>query len=93
DPVNAVLSLLYSVLAQEISGALQGVGLDPQIGFLHKERPGRNSLALDLLEEFRACIVDSITIKLFNNKQLSSQDFIKDAVGGFTLKDDARRLV
>ncbi|WP_257326472.1 type I-C CRISPR-associated endonuclease Cas1c [Pseudoalteromonas rhizosphaerae] len=93
DPVNAVLSLLYSVLGQEISGALQGVGLDPQIGFLHKERPGRNSLALDLLEEFRASIVDSITIKLFNNKQLSSKDFTKDALGGFTLKDDARRLV
>lgn len=93
DPVNAVISLLYSVLGQEISGALQGVGLDPQIGFLHKERPGRNSLALDILEEFRAYIVDSIALKLFNNKSLTTQDFDKDSLGGVVLKDDARKLV
>ncbi|HIF9170085.1 TPA: type I-C CRISPR-associated endonuclease Cas1c [Photobacterium damselae] len=93
DPVNAVISLLYSVLGQEISGALQGVGLDPQVGFLHKERPGRNSLALDLLEEFRAYIVDSIALKLFNNKTLSIKDFEMDCLGGVTLKDEARKLV
>ncbi|WP_244663129.1 CRISPR-associated endonuclease Cas1 [Vibrio owensii] len=93
DPVNAVISLLYSVLGQEISGALQGVGLDPQIGFLHKERPGRNSLALDLLEEFRAYIVDSIALKLFNNKTLSTKDFEVDSLGGVTIKDEARKLV
>ncbi|MFC3032698.1 type I-C CRISPR-associated endonuclease Cas1c [Pseudoalteromonas fenneropenaei] len=93
DPVNAVISLLYSVLAQEISGALQGVGLDPQVGFLHKERPGRNSLALDILEEFRAYIVDSIALKLFNNQTLGAKDFTQDCLGGVTLKDDARKLV
>ncbi len=93
DPVNAVISLLYSVLGQEISGALQGVGLDPQVGFLHKERPGRNSLALDLLEEFRAYIVDSIALKLFNKGTLTAKDFNKDCLGGITLKEDARKLV
>lgn len=93
DPVNAVISLLYSVLGQEIAGALQAVGLDPQVGFLHKERPGRNSLALDLLEEFRAYIVDSIALKLFNNKTLTTKNFNVDSLGGVTLKDDARKLV
>ncbi|MCF2828044.1 MULTISPECIES: type I-C CRISPR-associated endonuclease Cas1c [Pseudoalteromonas] len=93
DPVNAVISLLYSVLGQEVSGALQGVGLDPQVGFLHKERPGRNSLALDLLEEFRAYIVDSIVLKLFNNQTLTIKDFETDCVGGVTIKDDARKQV
>lgn len=93
DPVNSVISLLYSVLGQEISGALQGVGLDPQVGFLHKERPGRNSLALDLLEEFRAYIVDSVALKLFNNRTLTEKDFVTDSLGGVTLKDDARKRV
>lgn len=93
DPVNAVISLLYSVLGQEISGALQGVGLDPQIGFLHKERPGRNSLALDILEEFRAYIVDSVALKLFNNNTLTVNDFHTDCLGGVTIKDDARKRV
>nr|WP_276312261.1 type I-C CRISPR-associated endonuclease Cas1c [Pseudoalteromonas rubra] len=93
DPVNAVLSLLYSVLGQEISGALQGVGLDPQVGFLHKERPGRDSLALDLLEEFRAPLIDTLVVTLFNRGQLSDSDFTTDSVGGVTLKDEARKRV
>lgn len=93
DPVNSVISLLYSVLGQEISGALQGVGLDPQVGFLHKERPGRNSLALDILEEFRAYIVDSIALKLFNNKTLTTNDFKTDCLGGVTIKEEARKLI
>ncbi|EKT63590.1 type I-C CRISPR-associated endonuclease Cas1c [Providencia burhodogranariea] len=93
DPANAVLSLLYSVLGNEISGALQGVGLDPQVGFLHKERPGRNSLALDLLEEFRSFIIDNLVLNLFNRKQLSHRDFDTNCLGGVTLKDDARKRV
>ncbi|WP_105264937.1 type I-C CRISPR-associated endonuclease Cas1c [Pseudoalteromonas sp. T1lg76] len=93
DPVNAVISLLYAVLGQEISGALQGVGLDPQVGFLHKERPGRNSLALDILEEFRAYIIDSIALKLFNNQTLTVKDFETDCLGGVTIKDDARKQI
>lgn len=93
DPVNAMLSFMYSILSKEISGALQGVGLDPQIGFLHEERPGRDSLALDLLEEFRAPIVDRLVLTLINRQQVKSGDFVVDMLGGVTLKDDARKLL
>lgn len=93
DPVNALLSFLYAVLGNEISSALQGVGLDPQVGFLHAERPGRDSLAQDLLEEFRAYIVDRLVLTLVNRKQLSEKDFVTDSLGGVTLKDEARKLV
>ncbi|MCW8114127.1 type I-C CRISPR-associated endonuclease Cas1c [Yersinia intermedia] len=93
DPVNAMLSFLYSIMSKEISGALQGVGLDPQVGFLHVERPGRDSLALDLLEEFRAPIVDRLVLTLINRQQLKTSDFATDILGGVILKDDARKQV
>ena len=93
DPVNALLSFLYSIMAKEISGALQGVGLDPQVGFLHEERPGRDSLALDLLEEFRAPIIDRLVLTLVNRQQIKTADFSTDMLGGVTMKDDARKLV
>ncbi|MGL4447750.1 MAG: type I-C CRISPR-associated endonuclease Cas1c [Aeromonas sp.] len=93
DPVNAMLSFMYSILAKEISGALQGVGLDPQVGFLHKERPGRDSLALDLLEEFRAPLVDRLVLTLINRQQIKVIDFTTDMLGGVTMQDDARRLL
>lgn len=69
DPINALLSFLYSVLGNDISAALQGVGLDPQVGFLHCERPGRDSLALDLLEEFRAFIADRLYCHLLTESK------------------------
>lgn len=93
DPVNAMLSFMYSVLSKEISGALQGVGLDPQVGFLHKERPGRDSLALDLLEEFRAPIVDRLVLTLINRQQVKPNDFTTDILGGIAMKEDTRRLL
>lgn len=93
DPVNALLSFLYSIMAKEVSGALQGVGLDPQVGFLHQERPGRDSLALDLLEEFRAPVVDRLVLTLINRQQIKPTDFLTDMLGGITLKDDSRKLV
>ncbi|ELR65964.1 CRISPR-associated protein Cas1 [Photobacterium marinum] len=93
DPVNAMLSFLYAVLGNEISSALQGVGLDPQAGFLHAERPGRDSLAQDLLEEFRALIVDRLVLTLINRNQVGSKDFEVDALGGVTIKEDARKAV
>lgn len=93
DPVNALLSFLYSLYSKEISGALQGVGLDPQVGFLHLERPGRDSLALDLLEEFRAAIVDRMVLTLINRQQLKPNDFTTDMIGGVILTDDARKRV
>ncbi|WP_042011354.1 type I-C CRISPR-associated endonuclease Cas1c [Aeromonas fluvialis] len=93
DPVNAMLSFMYSVLSKEISGALQGVGLDPQVGFLHEERPGRDSLALDLLEEFRAPIVDRLVLTLINRQQVKVGDFTTDMLGGVAMKEDTRRLL
>lgn len=93
DPVNAMLSFLYAILGQEVSGALQGVGLDPQVGFLHKERPGRDSLAQDLLEEFRAYLVDRLVLNLINRQQVNVKDFTSDIVGGVTMKDDTRKVL
>ena len=91
DPVNALLSLLYSVLGKEISGALQSVGLDPQVGFLHADRPGRDSLAQDILEEFRAWWIDRLVLSLVNRKQIQISDFVTEASGVVQLKDDSRK--
>lgn len=93
DPINAMLSFLYSVVSQDVSAALQGVGLDPQVGFLHSERPGRDSLALDILEEFRAYIVDRIVLSLVNRGQVKESDFVTECSGAVTMKDDTRKLV
>lgn len=93
DPVNALLSFLYSIIGNDISAALQGVGLDPQVGFLHLDRPGRDSLAQDLLEEFRAWFVDRLVLSLINRKQIKINDFIIEASGAVKLKDDARKTV
>jgi len=76
DIVNAMLSFGYTLLANDCCSALESVGLDPAIGFMHTLRPGRNSLALDLMEEFRAYIVDRLVLSLINTRQVSSSDFI-----------------
>lgn len=91
DPVNALLSFAYSILANECASALQGVGLDPQAGFLHKDRPGRASLALDMLEEFRAPWADRFVLTLLNRRQVQPGDFVTEASGAVRLKDDARK--
>jgi CRISPR-associated protein Cas1 len=78
DPVNSMLSFIYSLLTREISGACEAVGLDPQMGFLHSCRPGRMSLALDIIEEFRSPIVDRFVLSAFNRKQLTDKDFVSD---------------
>ncbi|WGE70555.1 type I-C CRISPR-associated endonuclease Cas1c [Actinobacillus equuli subsp. haemolyticus] len=93
DGVNALLSFLYSILGKDISGALQGVGLDPQIGFLHADRPGRDSLAQDILEEFRAWWVDRMVLSLINRGQIKPDDFVTEASGAVTLKAEARKLL
>ncbi|MDP8568183.1 type I-C CRISPR-associated endonuclease Cas1c [Methylophilus aquaticus] len=93
DPVNALLSFTYSLITQECVSALMGVGLDPYVGFLHQDRPGRASLALDLLEEFRAPWADRFVLTLFNRKQLQKADFIYEASGAVKLTDDARKKV
>lgn len=93
DPVNALLSFFYAIVGNDISAALQGVGLDPQVGFLHRDRPGRDSLAQDILEEFRAYIVDRLVLTLINRQQIKVADFIYEASGAVKLKDTARKVV
>lgn len=93
DPINALLSFFYSILQQEIAGALQSVGLDSQLGFLHRPRPGRNSLALDLLEELRTPVVDRFVLSLINRSQIAPSDFNFDSIEGCTLKENFRKKV
>jgi CRISPR-associated protein Cas1 len=83
DPVNALLSLGYSMLAKELTGVCHSVGLDPFLGFMHQPRYGRPALALDLMEEFRPLIADSVAISLINRGELGPEDFIRSANGMF----------
>jgi CRISPR-associated protein Cas1 len=93
DPVNAVLSLLYGLLRAECASALEGVGLDPQVGYLHALRPGRPALALDLMEELRPVLADRIAITLINRKQLQEKDFQAVPGSGVRLTERGKRTV
>ena len=93
DPVNALLSFAYVLLASECASALAGVGLDPYVGFLHQDRPGRKSLALDLMEELRAPLADRFVLTLINRGQMKPTDFVTEASGAVRLKDDARKAL
>jgi len=92
DPVNSALSFFYTMLSRELMSACESVGLDPQMGYLHACRPGRASLALDFIEEFRAPMVDRFVLSLFNRKQLVASDFLAESQG-FLLKDSTRKKV
>jgi len=91
DPVNALLSFAYSLLASESAAALEGAGLDSYVGFLHRDRPGRTSLALDLMEELRPIIADRFVLKLINRQQVSADDFVVKENKAVILTDNARR--
>ena len=91
DPVNALLSFAYTLLVHDCRSALEGVGLDPCVGFLHAERPGRPSLALDLMEEFRACLADRLVLSLMNRRQVKPRDFIHSSGGAVSMSDSARK--
>ena len=93
DNVNALLSFLYALLASDVAGALQSVGLDPQVGFLHRDRPGRASLALDLMEELRSPLADRVALSLINRKQVRASGFHRNETGGVTMSDDTRKAV
>lgn len=93
DRVNALLSFLYTMLANDVTHALETVGLDPQAGYLHRDRPGRNSLALDMMEEFRVYMADRMVLTMINRKQLGHDDFIEKENGAFLLTDEARNKV
>lgn len=92
DAVNAMLSMAYTLIANDISAALETVGLDPYIGFLHSLRPGRTSLALDIMEEFRAYLGDRFVLSLINKRQISSKDFLYQGDNGVTMTDNGRKV-
>jgi CRISP-associated protein Cas1 len=91
DRVNALLSFFYTIATHDCRTALETVGLDPQVGFLHALRPGRPALALDLVEEFRAVLADRNALTLINRGQIKAEDFRITEGGAVLLKDDARR--
>jgi CRISPR-associated protein Cas1 len=93
DRVNAVLSFVYALLLSDVKAALESVGLDPQVGFLHRDRPGRSGLALDLMEEHRGWLADRLVLSLVNRKQLDPSDFRIEPTGGILLEDEARKKV
>jgi CRISP-associated protein Cas1 len=93
DPINALLSFVYTLLAGECVAACEGVGLDPQMGFLHALRPGRPALALDLMEELRAPLADRLVLTLINRGQIKPEDFIERPGGSVYIEDDARKTL
>ncbi|WP_248929979.1 type I-C CRISPR-associated endonuclease Cas1c [Paenibacillus hamazuiensis] len=91
DNVNAMLSFAYSLLANDMAAALEGVGLDAYVGFLHRDRPGRASLALDMMEELRGVFADKFVLSLINKKIVSKEDFVKKENGSVMMRDEARK--
>jgi CRISPR-associated protein Cas1 len=93
DKVNALLSFLYTLLAHDVSSALESVGLDPAVGFLHRDRPGRDSLALDIMEEMRSFIADRLTLSMINLRQITAGEFKTSESGAVTMDDNARKKI
>jgi CRISPR-associated protein Cas1 len=93
DNINAMLSFAYTLLSHDARSALESVGLDPQVGFLHRDRSGRHSLALDMTEEFRSAIADRLALSLINRRQVAKKDFTKSAGGAVTMSDSARKTI
>lgn len=91
DRVNAMLSFAYSLLSHDCASALESVGLDAYVGFLHTDRPGRASLALDLMEELRPCMADRFVLTLINNRMIKPEEFQTQDSGAMLLTDDGRR--
>ncbi len=93
DNVNALLSFLYTILAHDVESALEGVGLDPAVGFMHEDRSGRPGLALDIMEEFRAYLTDRLVLNLINLKQVKPEGFTKTESGAVNMDDATRKTV
>lgn len=93
DEVNCLLSFLYTLLAHDVRSALESVGLDPAVGFLHRDRPGRPSLALDMMEEFRPYLVDRLVCTLINKGQVKPRGFTRQESGAVLMDDDTRKEV
>jgi CRISPR-associated protein Cas1 len=93
DNMNALLSFVYTLLTHDVTGALEGVGLDPAVGYLHLDRPGRPSLSLDLVEELRPVIADRLALSLVNRRQVHSGGFRRTESGGVMMDDATRKEV
>lgn len=93
DPTNALLSFLYTIVLHDVQSALETVGLDHAVGYLHRDRPGRPGLALDLMEEFRPWLADRIALTLINREQLREQDFDRHENGAVMLNENGRKTV
>ena len=93
DPVNCLLSFIYSLLAHDARSALETVGLDPAVGFLHRDRPGRFGLALDLMEEFRPMLADRLALSLINLGQVKKKNFTITESGAVTMSDETRKIL
>ncbi|WP_281889841.1 type I-C CRISPR-associated endonuclease Cas1c [Paenibacillus sp. YYML68] len=91
DYVNAMLSFAYSLLASDVAAALEGVGLDAYVGYLHRDRPGRASLALDVMEELRGVVADKFVLSLINKRIVNKDDFIKKENGAAIMRDEGRK--
>lgn len=91
DPMNAMLSFAYSLLGHDCAAALESVGLDSYVGFMHRDRPGRSSLALDLMEELRPCMADRFVLTLINNRIIRENDFEYQSTGAVLLNDTGRK--
>lgn len=93
DPVNSLLSWIYSLITAEVTGALDAVGLDPQVGFLHQPRPGRPALALDIVEELRPAVADRFVVGLLRRRMVNDSHFTYTPGGACYLSDDGRKTV
>ena len=93
DNVNAMLSFTYTLLLHDVSSALTSVGLDSAVGFLHRDRPGRPGLALDMMEELRPVLADRVVLTLINRRQIKASGFRRDETGGVTMDDDTRKTI
>jgi CRISPR-associated protein Cas1 len=93
DNLNSLLSFLYTLLTNDVASALEVVGLDPYVGFLHQDRPGRPSLALDMMEELRPVFADRLALSLVNRKQILGKGFTQKESGGILMDDETRKTV
>jgi len=93
DNLNALLSFLYTIVRHDVGAALESVGLDPAVGFLHRDRPGRPGLALDIMEEFRPLMADRLALSLINRQQVSGRGFKTTESGAVMMDDEIRKTV
>jgi CRISPR-associated protein Cas1 len=93
DNMNALLSFLYTLLVHDVVSSLEGVGLDPAVGYLHRDRPGRPGLALDLMEEFRPVLADRLALSLVNRQQVKGKGFTTTETGAVMMDDETRKTV